>query len=189
MATLNVFNFMSLDGYYKGASEDISWHKQGTGPEETAYAEQGARSGSILLFGRVTYQMMASFWPTPQALKTLPGVTEGMNRSAKFVVSRTLKTADWHNTRILNGDLGEEIKRLKESSKLPITILGSGSLVTQLAALGLIDSYQFMLDPIAIGKGTAIFQGLKQALNLKLADSRIFKSGTVVLTYKPQTHE
>jgi dihydrofolate reductase len=185
MATLNVFNFMSLDGYYKGIGEDISWHKQGTGPEETQFAEAGAKSKSILLFGRVTYQMMASFWPTPQALKTMPGVAEGMNRSEKIVVSRTLKTADWNNARILQGDLGEEIKKLKDSAKHPITILGSGSLVTQLADLGLIDSFQFMVDPIAIGNGTPIFHGLKQALSLKLADSRIFKSGTVVLTYKP----
>ncbi|MDP4254742.1 MAG: dihydrofolate reductase family protein [Bacteroidota bacterium] len=189
MATLNVFNFMSLDGYYKGVSEDISWHKQGTGPEEAQFAEEGAKSESILLFGRVTYQMMASFWPTPQAFKAMPGVAEGMNRSEKVVVSRTLKTADWNNTRILHGDLGQEIGKLKASAKHPITILGSGSLITQLADLGLIDSYQFMLDPIAIGKGTPIFHGLKRPIHLTLVGTRVFRSGTIVLTYKPQAHE
>lgn len=182
MAKLGVFNFVTLNGYYKGPNEDIGWHRHGQ--EEGEYAEQGAKSESILLFGRITYQMMASYWPTPQAKKDIPGVAEGMNRSEKIVFSRTLKKAEWENTKLFKDDLVEEVKKLKRG-KNDITILGSGSIVAQLADAGLIDTYQIMVDPVALGDGTPLFKGMKKKLDLKLTSSRVFKSGVVLLIYEP----
>ncbi len=182
MGKLTVFNFVTLNGYYAGPGGDISWHRHGK--EESTYAEEGAKSESILLFGRVTYQMMASYWPTPQAKKDLPGVAEGMNRSEKIVFSRTLRNADWENTRLIKDNLVDEVKKLKKGKK-DITILGSGSIVTQLAEAGLIDHYQIMVDPVALGSGIPIFNGMKKELDLQLTSTRAFKSGVVLLTYEP----
>ncbi|HTB51479.1 MAG TPA: dihydrofolate reductase family protein [Ferruginibacter sp.] len=182
MSKITVFNFTTLNGYYKGAKEDISWHKHGK--EENKYAEKALQSGNTLLFGRVTYQMMESFWPTPMASEMDPVVAKGMNESNKIVFSTTLKKVTWKNTTLVKTDLVTEVKKLK---KLPqdITILGSGSIITQLAEHGLIDEYQVMIDPVALGKGEPMFKGLKHPLNLKLIDSKIFKSGVVLLCYKP----
>ncbi len=183
MARLSVFNFITLNGYYAGPNGDISWHRHGG--EESKYAEEGAKSESILLFGRVTYQMMASYWPTPMAAKDNPGVAEGMNKSAKIVFSQNIE----------EGGVGEhqadqERPRGRseeaEEGKKDITILGSGSIVTQLAEAGLIDQYQIMVDPVALGEGTPLFKGMKRKLDLKLVSTRAFKSGVVLLTYAPE---
>jgi dihydrofolate reductase len=182
MAKLNVFNFITLNGYFAGPSGDISWHRHGG--EENEFAAEGAQSGSTLLFGRVTYQMMASYWPTPDALKTFPEVARGMNQAEKVVFSRTLKKADWNNTRFVKENIVEEVRKLKQRPGKGLTILGSGSIVTQLAEQGLIDEYQIMVDPVAIGAGTPLFEGLKGKLDLKLTGTRAFKSGVVLLTYK-----
>ena len=184
MGKLSVFNFLTLNDYYEGKDKgDISWHTHQPGGEEGEYAAEGAGSGSTLIFGRVTYEMMAGWWPTPMAIETMPDIAKGMNESEKIVFSRTLTKADWQNTRIVKDDIGGEIRKLKKNKDL--TILGSGSIVTQLAELGLIDVYQFMIDPVALGAGNAIFNGMKKKLDLKLTDSRIFKSGVVLLTYAP----
>jgi dihydrofolate reductase len=183
MKKLSVFNFLTLNGYYKGANDDISWHKHGQ--EEAEFAAEGAQTESILLFGRKTYEMMASYWPTPEAMKNDAAVAEGMNTSEKIVVSRSLSIAKWKNTRILKENMVEEIKKLKKTANKDITVLGSGTIVTQLAEAGLIDVFQFMVDPVVIGEGTPIFKGIGRQLDLKLTDTRTFKSGVVLLNYQP----
>ena len=183
MGKLSVFNFMSLNGYFKGPNDDTSWHQHGN-EEEGEFAAEGAQSDSILLFGRKTYEMMAGFWPTPQAAKNMPEVADGMNKSEKIVFSRTLKNATWNNTRIIKNNIVEEIKKLKASSPKDMTILGSGSILTQLAEAGLVDNYMFMLDPLALGDGTPIFKGIGHNLELKLSNTRSFKSGRLLLTYQ-----
>ena len=94
MGKLSVFNFMTLNGYFKGLNDDIAWHKHGN-EEEGEFAADGAQSDSIILFGRKTYEMMAGFWPTPDAIRNMPAVAEGMNKSEKIVFSRTLKIANY----------------------------------------------------------------------------------------------
>src|SRR4051812_13140939 len=96
MGRLISFNFTTLNGYFKGPNDDISWNKHEQG-EENEYAKEGANSNSTLIFGRVTFQMMAAYWPSADALKNNPVVAKGMNESEKIVFSRTLKKADWNN--------------------------------------------------------------------------------------------
>lgn len=183
MAKLNVFNFITLNGYYKDAQGTTSWHQHG-GQEEDEYAASSMETGgNILVFGRVTYEMMSSFWPSPQALESMPDVAKGMNSSEKLVFSKTLKKADWNNTTLVNGDMIEELKRRKDEGR-DMTILGSGSIISQCAEAGLIDGYELMLDPIALGDGTPMFKGMKRQLNLQLVNTRTFKSGIVLLSYK-----
>lgn len=183
MRKLGSFTFVTLNGFYKGPGEDIGWHRHGA--EENEYAAEGLKSGSTLLFGRVTYQMMAGYWPTPMAAKNDPVVAEGMNRAEKIVFSRTLKKADWSNTRVVSGDIAEEIRKLKRSSGPPMTLLGSGSILAQFAEQGLIDEYAIMVDPVAVGGGTPIFRDIKRKLDLKLTGTRSFRSGVVLLSYEP----
>lgn len=184
MKKLTVFNFITLNGFYKDSDNGIGWHKHdGDGDD---HASDSMRTKSTLLFGRVTYEMMASFWPTPMAMEQMPEVAKGMNKANKIVFSRTLKKTDWSNTKIISSNLVDAVKKLKKESDHDLTILGSGSMVTQLADANLIDGYQIMIDPVALGAGTPIFHNMKKGLDLKLITSKVFKSGVVMLDYEPR---
>lgn len=184
MARLSVFNSITLDGYFCGPDGDLSW---GFSPdtEWQSFVEGNARGGGVLLFGRVTYEHMASFWPTPAAAKSYPVVAERMNSMRKFVFSKTLDKATWSNTTLLKGNISAEVQKMKKELKEDIAILGSGSIVSQLAQEGLIDEFQFALFPIVLGKGRSMFEGVKRKLSLKLVRTRTFKNGNVLLTYEP----
>ena len=186
MGKLMVYNFVSANGYFKGPHDDISWAHQTPSQEESDFASENAQGGATLLFGRKTYEMMVSYWPTPQAKKNNPGVAEGMNKAEKIVFSSTLKKADWNNTRIVSDNIEEEVKKLKQSGK-DITILGSGSIVNQLAEARLIDEFQVMVHPVAIGNGTAFLKDIHKKIDLELTKTRSFKSGIVLLCYQPKS--
>jgi dihydrofolate reductase len=187
MRKLFTFNFVTLNGFYKGPKGDISWHRHGA--EENEYAAENLKSGNTLLFGRVTYELMASYWPTPIAIKNDPLVAEGMNNADKIVFSRTLKKVEWNNTRLVKDNIEEEIKKMKQQPGKDMTLLGSGSIVTQFAEQGLIDEYQIMVDPVVLGDGTPIFKNIKHKLDLQLTTARTFKSGVVLLCYRPAEKE
>jgi len=185
MGKLLVYNFVSANGYFKGANEDISWAHQNPSQEVSEFAAENAQGGAILLFGRKTYEMMKSYWPTPEAKKNNAGVAEAMNKAEKIVFSRTLKKADWNNTRIVSDSIEEEVKKLKQSGK-SITVLGSGTIVNQLAEAGLVDEFQVMIHPVAIGNGTAFLKDVHKKIDLALTKTRSFKSGIVLLCYEPE---
>ena len=183
MRKLSVFNFVTLNGFFQGARGDISWHAHGA--EENAYAAEALKSRSTLLFGRITYEMMASYWPTPIATKNDPVVAEGMNSADKIVFSRTLKKVEWEHTTLVKDNMVEAVRKMKQEAGSGMTILGSGSIVTQCADAGLIDEYQIMVDPVVLGEGTSIFHGITHKLDLKLTTTRTFGSGVVLLCYQP----
>jgi dihydrofolate reductase len=128
---------------------------------------------------------MASYWPTPDAIKKDPIVAAGMNNADKIVFSRTLKKVEWNNTRLMKDNIVEEIKKMKQLPGREMTVLGSGSILIQFAEQGLIDEYQIMVDPVVLGDGTPIFKNIKHKLDLKLTRTRTFKSGVVLLCYQP----
>jgi dihydrofolate reductase len=184
MPKLVVYNAMSIDGYFTDGNGDMSWaHKRD--PEWQAFVSENASGGGQLLFGRVTYDLMASFWPTPLAAQSNPIVVERMNNLRKFVFSTTLEKASWNNTTLLKGDVSTEVRKLKQAPGPDIVIMGSGSIVAQLADAGLIDEYQIVLNPLVVGNGRTLFEGVKRKLPLKLARSRPFGNGNVVLFYEP----
>ncbi len=183
MAKLTAFNFLTLNGYYKGENGDISWHRHGG--EEGEYSADSLASNNILVFGRVTYEMMAGYWPTDMARTNDPVVAKGMNDADKIVFSKTLRKADWKNTRIVNGDAVKSFRTLKANSDRDMTILGSGSLIGPLAEAGLIDGFEFMIDPVAIPSGTSIFYNTRHTIDLRLVGSRLFSSGVMLLSYEP----
>jgi dihydrofolate reductase len=185
MPKLVVYNSVSLDGYFTDTHGDMSWaHKRD--PEWQAFVSENASGGGgQLLFGRVTYDLMASFWPTPLAAQSNPIVVERMNNMPKFVFSTTLDKASWNNTTLLKGDLPAQVRRLKRQPGPNIVVMGSGSIVAQLAAAGLVDEYQIVLNPLVVGDGRTLFEGVKKKLPMKLARSRAFGNGNVVLFYEP----
>ena len=183
MRKLSVFNLVTLDGYFAGPGGDISWHNVDEEFQELANA--ASNSGNTLLFGRVTYELMAGYWPTPEAIREDPIVAAGMNSSEKVVFSRTLKKAEWNNTRLVNGDPVAEVRGLKHGSGHDLTVLGSGSIVSQLAQDGLIDEYEILLNPVVLGGGKTMFEGVKDRFKLRLESSRVFGNGNVLLLYAP----
>lgn len=187
MAKLTSFTFISLNGFYKGKNGDINWHQHGG--EEAEYSVESLKLNNILLFGRVTYEMMKSFWPTQMAYDSFPQVADGMNHSEKLVVSKTLKSTDWENTQIIKENLIERITELKKESKKNITLLGSGKILNQLSNANLVDEYQIMIDPIFIEKGEPILDNLNDNINLELTKTKIFKSGTILLHYQPKVNK
>ncbi len=136
------------------------------------------------MFGHKTYEMMAGYWPTAQALAQSPVVARGMNQEEKIVFSSSMQQADWQHTRVIHTHLVEEIRALKQQGSKDLTILGSGSILSLVADHQLIDEYLVMIDPVALGKGFPIFKGIRHPLNLELQHSRVFPSGTVLLGYK-----
>jgi dihydrofolate reductase len=182
MANVLVFNSVSLDGFFTDASGDMSWaHKND--PEWNDFTRGNAKGESTLLFGRKTYEMMAGFWPSPQAKQTFPEVADAMNRQPKVVFSRTLDKASWSNTRLVKNDLPEEVRKMKQKVS-DIVVLGSGTIVAQLTEEGLVDQYQVIVNPIVLGKGRTMFEGVTRKVNLKLTNERRFKNGNVLLTYE-----
>ena len=184
MRKVHVFDNVSVDGFFTDAKNDMSWaHKRDE--EWNAFMSGNASGQAELLFGRVTYAMMAAFWPTPQAAQMLPKVAAGMNAMRKFVFSRTLDAVTWRNTTLVKGDIVTEVTRLKQQEGPDLIILGSGSLVSQLTQARLIDEYQIVLSPIVLGSGRTLFETVENRISLTLTRTRAFKNGNVVLWYEP----
>ena len=187
MRQLSVFNQISVDGYFRTASGDSAWmHQQDDDAEFNEFTASNARGGGVLLFGRTTYEMMASFWPTAAAAEQFPDVAKQMNNLPKVVFSRTQKKASWNNTRLVKGDPVAEVRRMKNEPGEQIVIMGSGTIVSQLMPAGLIDEYQLVVIPVVLGEGKTMFEGSRRMLNLTLTKSRTFRNGKAFLVYEPK---
>lgn len=183
MGKLIAFSSISLDGFFTDAQGDMSWaHQQD--PEWDDFVASNARQMSTLLFGRVTYQQMASFWPTPAGRSMAPDVAKGMNQAPKVVFSRTLRETTWSNTRLVSNGMPEAVRALKRDIDHDLVVLGSGSVVSQLAQEDLVDEYRMVFVPIIVGSGKTLVEGLAHRLPLELAEHRAFGNGNVVLTYR-----
>ena len=188
MRRLIAFDMVTLDDCYASTDGDFSWtHRRERDAEWDAFVQGNADSGGELVFGRVTYQMMASWWPTPAAAQNEPAVAERMNALPKFVCSRTLREAAWNNTAVLEGDAIPRLRTLKSEPGADLVILGSGELVASLGPAGLIDEYQLVIVPVVLGRrGRSLFGGFAAGMDLRLARSRRFGNGNMLLCYEPQ---
>ncbi|HOT07920.1 MAG TPA: dihydrofolate reductase family protein [Methanotrichaceae archaeon] len=127
---------------------------------------------------------MAGYWQSSEAISSDPIVAERMNNLPKIVFSRRLDRAQWQNTRLVKGDVENVVKRIKSQPGKDMAILGSGSIVSAFAAAGLIDEYSIMVNPVVLGAGRSIFQGIRDRLHLRLLRTRTFdSSGSVLLHY------
>jgi len=183
MRKVFLFNMTTLDGFFEGPNQDISWHN--VDEEFNEFAIDQLNETGTLLFGRITYQVMASYWPTDAAIHDDPEVAGLMNSLSKIVFSRTLDKPEWNNSRLVKNNVVEEVSKLKQQPGKDIAIFGSSDLAVTLAEQGLIDEYRIIVNPLFLGGGTPLLKGIKEKVNLKLLNARIFKSGNVLLYYAP----
>jgi dihydrofolate reductase len=178
-----MFSFMmvTLDGYHAGPNGEIDWHN--VDAEFGEFAERQLDEIGTLVFGRVTYEGMASYWPTPEAKSGDPVVAAAMNELPKVVVSRTLERAEWSGTRLIKDDVAGEIARLKEQPGKDIAIFGSSDLTVSLLEMGLVDELRVIVAPVLLGAGRSLFAGSR--VDLTLTDTVRFDSGNVLLYYRP----
>ena len=182
MRKVFLFNMVSLDGYFEGPNQDISWHN--VDAEFNDFAIKQLDEIGALLFGRVTYQLMASYWPTPMAREDDPVVADKMNRLPKVVFSRTLDKLEWENSKLVKDHAAEQVSELKQQPGKDLAIFGSSDLAVSLMRTGLIDEFRVMVNPVVFGGGKPLFKGIDNRVKLKLVNSRPFRSGNVLLYYE-----
>jgi dihydrofolate reductase len=178
-------NLVSLDGFFEGPNRELDWFV--VNDEFFEYAKELLNSVDTILFGRVTYEQMASYWPTPAAAGNDPVISSKMNNLSKIVFSRTIPSVEWNNSRLIKGNMAEEISKMKQQSGKDMVIFGSGSIVSTLMQSGLIDEYRIILNPVVLGKGNPLFKGIKDKIDLKLLQIKTFNTGVVILYYSSKS--
>ncbi len=175
------------DGLFAGPSGEIDWFIWNE--EMAKYEVDLINTVDIILFGRVTYELMASYWPSASAPNDDPIIIDKMNNLPKIVFSRTLESAEWENTKLIKEINAEEILKIKNQPGKDMALYGSGSIVSTLTNLGLIDEYHLFVHPIVLGTGKPLFKNVKERHNLKLVNAKAFKNGVVLLDYQPDRKE
>ena len=176
------FMIMSADGYHADPGRALGW--QTIDEEFSQFALAQLREAGTLLFGRVTYEGMAAFWPTPAGEESDPEVAKAMNTVPKIVISRTLAQATWAGTQVVSTDAEQELARLKQRPGKDIVIPGSSTLTAGLLQTGLLDELRIMVNPVILGQGRSLFAGAGKT-SLKLLKTQRFTSGNVLLYYQP----
>jgi dihydrofolate reductase len=184
MRKLFVSNMISIDGYYAGPNDEIDWHN--VDAEFNAMATEMLDTVDTLVFGRVTYEGMASYWPSPAGLADDPVIAAKVNALGKVVFSRTLSAVDWNGARLAQSAPADEIARLKAEPGKDMVIFGSGTIVTQLTQLGLIDEYRLFVSPVILGAGKSLFAGVTGRPTLRLVSAQAYDSGNAMLVYVPR---
>ncbi|WP_316158331.1 MULTISPECIES: dihydrofolate reductase family protein [unclassified Bradyrhizobium] len=179
MARLVMWNMMTLDGMVAGPNGDISWHEDVWGPELEQISETQLHEAGGLLFGRVTYDLMAGYWPTEKGV-----IADFMNSIPKYVASRTLSRLAWSNAHLLGPQLAAEVDKLKQENAKDLFLFGSADLASTLVAHDLIDEFRIAINPRVLGAGRPLFKP-GQAVKLRLIDSRALSNGVVIARYAP----
>jgi len=186
MRKLVLFIHTSLDGFVAGPNGELGWIN--VDEEIFDFAGQRTNEADTALYGRVTYQMMESYWPTaaqlPTATKHDVEHSRWYNRVAKVVLSRSLKGAKLTNTKIIDGNLAAEIVKLKQDAGKDILMFGSPTAAHSLMTEKLIDDYWLFVNPVLLGRGIPLFKGITDKVALKLVASNMFSSGVACLHYE-----
>jgi dihydrofolate reductase len=183
MREIVVFLATSIDGYTETTDRGIDWHV--VDDEFNDFAVQQLSTADTLMFGRITYDLMASYWPTEAAQADDDAVTPLMNDIDKIVVSRTLTEPAWQPTRVIGEDAFARIAELKAQPGRTILVFGSSTLVAGLLDAGLVDELRIMVMPVVLGAGISVLTAVSGRRPLTLADVRRFGSGNVLLSYRP----
>jgi dihydrofolate reductase len=180
-------NSVTLDGFFEGPNKELDWHI--VDEEVKQYANDLLSNVDALLFGRVTYQLMADYWPAaatnPSTSKSDLEIADKMNNLPKIVFSKTLQQVEWNNSRLVKDNIAQEISKMKQQSGKDMVIFGSGTIVPTFMQHGLIDEYRIIVNPVVLGNGKPLFKGINDKQNLKLLKTRLFDSGIVILFYEP----
>lgn len=186
MRKIIVSMMLSADGFFAGLKGEVDWHV--VDEEFNKYAISLLNSIDTIFLGRVTYQLFESYWPSaltnPKTSKTDLEIARKIDDATKIVFSNTLKKVEWKNSKILKEITIETISKLKKQPGKDIVIYGSGTIVSILTKLRLIDEYRLIVNPIVLGSGKSLFKGISDRLHLRLMKTKIFGSGNVLLQYE-----
>jgi len=192
MRRIVMFNWVSIDGYFAGPGGEIDWIIRDPEVDQALRESRGEATHSesggsdTMLLGNVTYTMFENSWPQiakdPNAPEEMHKMAEEVARMTKVVFSKSRREVTWENSRLLHGNLVEEVERLKQEEGSPILMFGSGTLVQQLTDAGLIDEYFIAVTPVVLGKGKPLFAGV-QKNSMHLREARQFNTGNVLLRY------
>lgn len=182
MRNVIFFNLMSLDGFFEGPNQDITWHNVDEAFNEFAIAQ--LESAGALIFGRVTYDLMAGYWPTSEASIDDPVVAGWMNKLPKYVFSKTRLETDWQNCTPVHGDAVQELIKLRQQPGKDLFIFGSADLAETFFRHGLIDEIRVLVNPVLLGSGTPLFKPGIERTQLRLMSARTFDNGNVLLIYR-----
>jgi class 3 adenylate cyclase/dihydrofolate reductase len=189
MGRIVVTEFMTLDGVIEGPGHEEhrdgknAWALQSAAEDQQRFKIDELLAADAVLLGRVTYEIFAAFWPNAPPDN---GFADKMNALDKYVVSTSLRTASWNNTRIIDGDLLAEVSELKERYEGDILVFGSADLVDSLIELDLVDELRIMVFPVVLGSGKRLFREERGISHLRLVDTRAFDSGVVLMRYEPR---
>lgn len=185
MRKLVLFMHISLDGFAADANNGLGWISYDG--ELQAYADGIVATVGSPVYGRVTYELMAGYWPEvlkdPNESERNKKHAQWVDQATKIVFSRTMKKADWNNTIVINDHITEEINKLKQEPGKDLVIFGSPGLAHSLMELDLIDEFQLTLNPVLLGAGKQVFENIKNRTDLNLLKATPLKSGVVGLHY------
>jgi len=177
-----MWNVVTLDGFFEGPkSWELDWHDSVWGDELEKYSIEQSKSTGMLLFGRVTYEGMASYWSSEKG-----EIADFMNTIPKIVFSKTMKKAEWNNTTLVKGNAVEEVAKLKRQPGKNMFVFGSANLSSTLLEHDLFDEIDLALAPVILGRGNPLFKASPDRLKMKLLEARPLKSGGVILRYEPE---
>jgi dihydrofolate reductase len=192
-----MFNRVSAEGYFTAGDGKLDW----TVPDPTLDQQAASRLAEpgTMLFGRKTYDMFESFWPkitgdaptapnphAPGASREMKAMADWINASEKLVFSRTKKGVTWNNSQLFHELDPEAVAALKQKAGPDIMVFGSGSIVSQLTAHGLIDEYQFVVSPVLLGTGRPPIADVPKRTMLNLVEAKAYPAGNVMLRYAPK---
>ena len=182
---------VSLDGLVAGPKGEMDWIVYNDEVEK--YSHDLHSTTDTAIYGRVTYDMMQSYWPTvltdPNSPASAMNHARWYDAAVKIVASRTRDTVAGTHTRVLHGNFAEEITSIKQQPGKDLWLLGSPSLAQTFMRLGLIDEYRINVNPVVLGRGKRLFGGLDEPLNLNLLEARTLKGGVAALRYEPALRE
>ncbi len=186
MRKIVLFMHQSLDGYCATLEGGLEWIPYNEAFEK--YAEKLVKTVGSPMYGRVTYEMMKSYWPTllnnPEASEHEKEHAEWIDQVEKIVFSTKLGQEDWNNTTVISNNIEEEVKKLKEKDGKDLVIFGSPTLARSLMSMNLIDEFQFTISPVVLGKGLTFLRSIEERVNLELLSSEQIEGGIVALHYK-----
>ena len=186
MRKVVLFMHVSLDGFVAMPSGEIDWVL--IGEEMFDYASMQTNRSDLALYGRVTYELMDSYWPTaaykPDATRHDIEHSTWYNNVRKIIASKTMKGDGLENTTIISENLSTEIRKLKKETGKDIVMFGSPSTAHSLMEENVIDDYWLFINPILLGQGIPLFKNFKHIVKLKLLESKTFTSGVVCLHYE-----
>lgn len=179
---------ISVDGFVAGPNGEIDWMAEGA-DEQKIYVDELHESVDLILLGRKMTEGFINYWST--IVNNQPDSPEfpfakKMVDTPKIVFTKTLEKSNWDNTALAKGNLTDEINKLKNQSGKDIIVYGGAGFVSSLVKENLIDEYNLVVNPTALGKGMTIFGDLDDKLNLRLVKSKTFDNGEVLLRYEPR---